>query len=740
MSRNLRFVRPAGHSFARRTGVTSTFISLVVVALTAGNDLTGSAAPESAGQTSSGVTFNRDIAPILFRSCAGCHRPNQAAPFSLLTYDDALRRATQIADVTQRRYMPPWKPEFGHGDFEGVRRLTDDEISLIGRWVSGGRVRGDAADLPPEPHWPAGWQLGIPDSRDHDARTVRAGCRGTDVFRTFVVPIPLKEGHWIRAVEFDPGNAKAVHHANLKVDAGRSSRWLDEQEPGPGYEGAGARDATFPDGYFLGWTPGQSPLLSSDQSAWRLEPASDLVVELHLMPTGKVEAIQARVALYFTEQRPSKLPYMIRLGRQDIDIPAGERAHTITDSYVLPVDVDAVAVQPHAHRLAREMRGTATRPDGTLEWLIDIRDWDMRWQDVYRFRKAIPLPKGTVLAMRYIYDNSSANIRNSSNPPKRVTFGQTSSSEMGDLWIQVVPRSAADLQRLDADFAPKMLREDIAGLEKMLEINPDDPRLHADLGFCYVAAGKREAGLVHLQMAARLQPTSAGAHYDAGLFLLKERRFAEARTSFSEVVRLKPEFAEAYNNLGVISHAEGKVREAVSWYSRTLEISPDNAEAEYNLARALASLGSTGEALSHYRRALALKENDAATHASLASLLASLQQVETAVVHYRRALQIDPDLPAALVDLAWILATSERPDLRAPAEAVRLAERASELTDHKNATVLDTLAVVYHATGQIERAISTARTALGLASESGATELRDDIRARLAIYEQQRKH
>ena len=718
-------------------GVTAIVIVLSAVGLSARNDPVAAAVRLGSVQTPPGVTFNKQIAPILFESCAGCHRPNQAAPFSLLTYEDAIRHATQIVEVTARRYMPPWKPEAGHGDFEGVRRLSEDDITSIRRWVSEGLARGDAADLPPAPQWTAGWRLGTPDFVVTMAERYQLRRDGPEVFRTFVMPIAVKEGRLVRAIEFDPGNAKAVHHANLKIDATRSSRWLDEQEPGPGYEGAGARGAKFPDGYFLGWTPGQSPRLSSEGSAWRLEPNSDMVVELHLMPTGRVEDIRPSVALYFTEQRPSKLPYMIRLGRQDIDIPASSREYTSTDSYVLPVDVDAVAVQPHAHRLAKDIRGTATLPDGTSQWLIDIKDWDMRWQDVYRYRRPISLPKGTTLTMRYTYDNSSANIRNPNNPPTRVTFGQTSSSEMGDLWIQVMPRSDADRRRLDADFAPKMLREDIAGIEKMLEIDPTDPRLHADLGFCYLEAGKRAAALAHLEEAARLEPTSAGAQFDVGLVLLRERRFGDARRYFDEAVRLKPEFSEAFNNLGVVSHAEGKISEAVGWYSRALGIAPENAEAEYNLGRALASLGSTDAALDHYRRALGLEPNDAATHASLASLLAS-NDVDSAVAHFRRALELDPDLPGALVDLAWILATSERADLRAPADAVRLAERASELTSHKNATVLDTLAAAYAASGQIDRAVSTARTALALASEAGATELRERIRTRLAFYEQQR--
>ena len=227
-----------------------------------------------------------------------------------------------------------------------------------------------------------------------------------------------------------------------------------------------------------------------------------------------------------------------------------------------------------------------------------------------------------------------------------------------------MPRSDADRRRLDADFAPKMLREDIAGIEKMLEIDASDPRLHTDLGLCYLEAKKPAAALTHLEEAARLQPASAGAQYNVGTVLLQERKFGEARRYFTEAVRLKPEFAEAYTNLGVVGHAEGKVTEAVGWYSRALRISAENPATEYNLARAFASLGNTDAALEHYHRALDLKPDDAATHSSLATLLASHEQVDAAVAHYRRALELDPDFPAALVDLAWILATSERADIR----------------------------------------------------------------------------
>lgn len=704
-----------------------TFSLLLVISLSAGQ-----APPRER------VTFTKHVAPILFTYCARCHRPGETAPFSLLTYEDAASHASQIADVTRRRFMPPWKPEPGYGDFEGAGRLSDDQIRLLARWASEGRERGDPKDLPAPPSWASGWGLGTPDlvvSLDAPY-TLRSD--GADVFRTFVVPIPTEERRFVRALEFDPGGTKAIHHANLKIDATRSSRWLDDQEPGPGYEGSGARGAQFPDGYFLGWTPGQSPRVAPEGLSWRLEADSDLVIELHMNPTGRAERVQPRVGLYFTDSTPARRPYMIRIGKQDIDIPAGASRHVTTDSYVLPVEATVLALQPHAHWLAREMRGFATLLDGRRQWLIFISDWDMRWQDVYRLRAPLALPKGTRLTMEYTYDNSAENPRNPNNPPKRVTFGQTSFSEMGDLWLQVMTASEVERDTLDREFAPKMLKEDIAGIEKMLEIDARDPRLHADLGLCYLEAGRAAEGLAELQEAARLQPTSPGAQYDVATVLLHQRRFAEARAYFNAAIALKPDFPEAFGNLGVVNHAEGRLQDAVALYAKAIALDPNNSEAEYNMGRALVSLGRPDEALPHYERSLRIKPDDPAAHASLGGLLASRQRVDVAIQHYRRALELDPNLPAALVDLAWILATAEDSRLRAPLEAVRLAERAVGLPNGRNATMLDTLAVAWAASGNIDRAIATAEQALAIALASGPAGLVEPIRARLEGYRQKR--
>jgi tetratricopeptide (TPR) repeat protein len=396
-------------------------------------------------------------------------------------------------------------------------------------------------------------------------------------------------------------------------------------------------------------------------------------------------------------------------------------------------------VQPHAHHLARRIEGTARLPDGRVEPLIRIEDWDFRWQDVYEYAKPLPLPAGTTLMMRYTYDNSPENPRNPNRPPRRVTFGQTTASEMGDLWLQVVTRSAADRAALDRDFAPKMLEEDIAGVEKALEGTPSDAHLRIDLGLCYLAAGRIEDATIQLQEAVRLEPRSASAHYELGTLWLQLKRYDEARSRFASAISLKPGFAEAHNNLGVVSFSQGRIDDAVRSYREAIRSRPNHAEAHFNLGRALVATERRDEALTHFRQALNGLPDDAAVHTSIGSLLAAAGQTTDAIAHYRRALAADQDLPAALTDLAWILATTELSELRAPGEAVRLAERAAALTQDRDATVLDTLAAAYFADGRVESAVSTARAALQMAIDKSEPELASRIRQRLAFYEQHRQ-
>lgn len=679
------------------------------------------------------ITFDRDIAPIVFRRCAGCHHPGGGAPFSLLTFNDVRRRATLIERLTASRAMPPWKAESVEREFVNERRLSDAEISLIREWVEKGTPEGDAVDLPSTPRFADGWQLGRPDLVVTMPVPYRLASGGSDVFRTFVVPIPITGKRYVKGFEFRAGSLSVVHHAEIKIDRTRASRRLDEEDPEPGYDGGGPRTAVFPDGLFLSWTPGQQPRMLPEGMGWLLEPGSDLVLELHLMPSGKPESVQASVALFFSDQPPSQLSFILRLGSQTIDIPAGESHYVVTDTFVLPVDVQVFSLQPHAHNLARQMEAFARLPDGTTIRLLTIRDWDFRWQDVYRYRIPLPLPRSTTLVMRYVYDNSAGNLRNPNQPPRRVTFGQTTASEMGNLWLQLVPRNDGDLRTLELAYTPKMISQDIAGYEKSIEVSPADARLRTDLALRYLDVGRPDEALIQLQEAAHLAPASASSHYAFGTVLLDRGRLAEAQQQLLEAVRLEPGFSEAHNNLGIISQAHGQLRQAIAHYDEAVRLDPNNHEALYNIGRLRAGEGELPAAIDAFRRDLRLRPDDAEVLSSLASALASSGQTDEAVANYRRALTLQPDLPAALTDLAWILATSERAPIEVRREAVRLAQRAAAATSYQNATVLETLALAYLAEGSIIEAYGVASVAISLASQAGAEDLRRDIGRRFPV-------
>jgi tetratricopeptide (TPR) repeat protein len=678
------------------------------------------------------VTFNREIAPIVFQHCAGCHRPEGGAPFSLLTYRDVKQRASLIVDAVGRRYMPPWPPEPGFGAFAHERRLSDEQVRLFERWRDAGALEGAADERPVPPSGTGRWRLGTPDLIVTMPAPYVLAESGGDVFRTVVLPVPLPAARFVKGLELVSSAPRAVHHANIKIDRTRSSRRLDADAAGPGFDGGAGREARFPDGHFLGWTPGQQPQ-SFDAGAWTLAPGSDLVVELHMTPTGRPEPVTISIGLQFTDTPPAQLPYMLRLGSQRIDIPPGA-AYMSSDQYVLPVDVEVIAVQPHAHNLAREVQALARLPDGSIRWLLKISNWDFRWQDVYHYREPLRLPAGTTLMTSYRYDNSAANPRNPNQPPQRVTFGQTTASEMGDVWLQVVTADAAARAALNRDYAPKMLQEDINGVETALRITPDDPHLHADLALCYLEARRSVEALAHLQRAVSLDPGSANAHYDLGTLLLDEQRLDEARQHFVDAARLRPDFSEAHNNLGVVHFLEGRLADALAAYRAAIDADPGNAEAHFNLGRTLLARGQPDEAEREYRQSLAIVPADAEANSALASLLSGRGLTEAAVGYYRRALASRPDLTSALADLAWILATTTRPELRRPAEAVALAERAARLTGHQHAAVLDTLAAACFAAGDVRRAVETAAAAITVARAAGDSESVKRFEGRLSVY------
>jgi Flp pilus assembly protein TadD len=551
-------------------------------------------------------TFSRDIAPIVFDACVSCHRANGPGPFALTSYDDVRRRASQIAKVTASRFMPPWKVEPGISHFVGQRLLSDQEIAQIDRWAKSGAPEGDPKETPALPKLADGWLLGTPDLIVRPDAAYKLPPLETDTFRIFAIRIPVAKRTYVTGIEFHPGNPRVVHHANIRIDRTDATRRLDEADPQPGYDGLMPRSAEYPDGHFLGWTPGQVAPLVQPELAWALEPGSDLVVQLHLQPSGAAEDVLPEIGLYFTDHTPARTPTILRLGSQGIDIPAGEPRYVIRDSYVLPVDAQLLAIQPHAHYRAREIRGVATFPDGRSRQVMYIKDWDFRWQHVYREETPIPLPKGTRLSMEYTYDNSSTNVRNPQLPPARVYWGQRSRDEMGDLWFQLLASNETDRARMNAEIAAKMTGEDIVGYETMLKINPNDAELHDDVALLYMGQGFAANAVRHFQASASLKPESAAAHFNLGTAYAQAGRFDDSIKSFRDALARRPDYALARGNLGRVLLIKGNLVEALKEFQEAVRLDPNNPQNLLGLSEALAARGAFDQAIEAIERAMKL--------------------------------------------------------------------------------------------------------------------------------------
>ncbi len=642
----------------------------------------GLAAPASA-QTSEPVTFNQHIAPLLHTHCAQCHRPGGAGPFSLLTFAETAKRAAQLAAVTGSGFMPPWKAD-GHPDeFVAQPRLTREEVARFARWATA-PVEGPGK-APAPPTWPAGWYLGQPDL----IVTLPAGYtlpgEPSDVFRIFAVPLKVSGTKYVRGIEFHPGNPRVVHHANIRIDRTNGSRRLDDADPAPGYDGLMARSAEYPDGHFLGWTPGQiAPLVDGDL-AWRLDPGTDLVVQLHMQPSGKPEPVQPVIGFYFGDRPATRTPSILRLGSQGIDIPPGDGQYVVEDRYTLPVNTTLLAVQPHAHYRAKDVTGTATLPDGSTRTLIHIANWDFRWQHVYRYTAPIRLPKGTTVAMKYVYDNSPENPRNPQVPTARVRWGQKSFDEMGDLWFQLSTDSEADRTVLGSEVQAKMTGEDLIGLETMLLSSPDDTELHDDAGVIALLLGRPAVAVHHFRASAARQPESASAHYNVGTALTAAGLFDDAVASYERALQLRPRYAKALSNLGDTLVVLGRQAAAIQRYEQAVVADPQMPEARNNLGAALWRKGELLRAERELNEAIRLRPDYAEAYFNLGHTAVRDKRLADAAAHFRKAATLKDDWLVALTSAAWVLATAGDGSVRAPAEAVTFAERAARLTARRDA-------------------------------------------------------
>ena len=376
------------------------------------------------------LTYTHDVAPVLRANCVGCHRPDQVGPFALETYEQARKRAHDIASVTTDHLMPPWKPAANFGaSFKHSKALTGDEIALLAKWAESGAPEGEA---------------GGPRPRAGVIRPTGPWGRPTWSCKPPISPSPPRgrtstAASWSRptspptnisaAIEYHPGNRKAVHHILGYVDVSGGGRIRDERDKEPGYmcfSGPGVPTV----GDLGGWAPGFVPSFLPDGVGRSLPKKADVIVQVHYHPSGKPETDKTTVGLYFSKKPIRQILHWNAALNIGMKLPAGQPDIEVKANWQVPVDVTALGIAPHMHLLGKSMTMTATLPDGKTLDLIRIADWDFDWQNNYWFERPIDLPKGSTLRVVAHFDNSTGNPHNPKNPPVDVKWGEGTTDEM----------------------------------------------------------------------------------------------------------------------------------------------------------------------------------------------------------------------------------------------------------------------------------------------------------------------
>jgi Flp pilus assembly protein TadD len=529
------------------------------------------------------------------------------------------------------------------------------------------------------------WALGPPDMIVEMPEAMAVPASGTDLFMNFVLPVSLTKTRWVRAMEIKPGSAQVTHHANVIVDRTESVR---RQHPADWQKGVPGMDILVdsgddfdPDSHFLFWKPDSTALVEPEGMPWRLDPGNDLVLNMHLKPTGKPETVRAKIGLYFTDKPATQHPMLLQLENDAaLDIPAGDANFVIEDELKLPVAVEVLGVYPHAHYLGKHMEAWATLPNGEKQWLVLIEDWDINRQSVYRLAKPLPLPAGTVVHMRYTYDNSAANVRNPHVPAIRVKAGNRSEDEMGHFWLQVLPVDAKPGEpdprlALERAWMENRLRKspddqialyNMAALEtaegdpakaealyrRVLEHRPDDVRTMTSLGAAMAASGDWQGAQTEFRKAATQDASYTDAVFDLASIDVQHDNSAEAQQLLTKLTAAHPEDAEAQRMLAMVYAGEGVLVKALEHLQAWQRIEPMDAEPHRALAQVYAQMGQMPDAVREQKTVVALTPQMAGDWSDLGVMEAEAGNRPAAKKDFEHALELDPSLEAAKVNLS----------------------------------------------------------------------------------------
>ncbi|HTS77727.1 MAG TPA: hypothetical protein VMG40_16065 [Bryobacteraceae bacterium] len=373
------------------------------------------------------VTFNKDVLPIVEKRCQDCHRPGEAAPFSLLTYKDARPWARSIRQAVVTKKMPPWFADPSVGHFSNDRSLTQREIDTLVAWVDGGAKEGDPKDAPAPRTFVEGWNIGKPDLVLQMPNAFDVPARGTIEYQYVILPTGLTEDKWVTKVEVRPEARSAMHHVIAYVRE-PGSKWFADEKPGvvfipPKGQGGGALGIG-------GYVPGESfAPPATPHRATLLKAGSDIVLQLHYTTNGTPTSDRTKVGFIFTDQPPTEKVVSSMALQFRFAIPPGDPHYKVEASSIVKEDCDLISMMPHAHLRGKSFVYKITRPNGETETILNVPRYDFNWQLTYFPAKPIHLPKGTKIEVTAYYDNSPNNPYNP-DPSKEVRWGEQTWEEM----------------------------------------------------------------------------------------------------------------------------------------------------------------------------------------------------------------------------------------------------------------------------------------------------------------------
>jgi Copper type II ascorbate-dependent monooxygenase, C-terminal domain len=384
-------------------------------------------------------SFSKEVAPILFKNCANCHRPGEIAPMALLTYDQARPWAKSIREKVLSGQMPPWHSSEPHGTFVNDRRLTDAEKSTLIAWVDAGAPQGDAKDLPPAPQFAEGWQIGKPDLVLSMPKSYDVPASGTIEYQLFTIPTNFTEDKWVQAIEVRPGNRSVVHHILAFVrEAGkpaeppafvtvvpRMPRLPASRDGNAPQQGQAAGPGTL----IATTAPGTNAMIFEPGSAVKIPAGASIVFQVHYTANGKAATDQSSVGLVFAKGMPQREIHTANFMNVLLRVPAGAADQAVDSAIELTEDTHITALFPHTHLRGKSWEYRLIYPDGRSQVVLSVPKYDFNWQTYYIFTSPLVAPKGSRLEATAHYDNSVNNKWNP-DPTVDVRWGEQTWQEM----------------------------------------------------------------------------------------------------------------------------------------------------------------------------------------------------------------------------------------------------------------------------------------------------------------------